>query len=963
MVIMKLRTCVTAIACVLLAVPTFAQEEESGERRIEEMIVTAEKRQSTVSDTSISITAFGEDMLEDLGLQSPDELVNYIPATTRDAYDIRIRGVGRNFRALGGDPGVATYYNGVYSEDFGIAATENGLYDVARVEVLRGPQGTLYGRNAIGGALNYINNEPTFEQEGELRFQTGSYSNREFYGILSGPIIEDTLAYRFTGVKRERDGTQDGVNGYDINSINDANYALALKWIVSENWEMNVRYNDRSSDRRIPDNIIINEGVGPFRGMRDNFSPVYGWRSNLTDYRPNSLQDNDMDPGEVARRTVTASTPGAIAFTDPVTGDIVYGAPARPGLDASTFPYTGNPAFNVDGLRLNDDLGDLRHDVWTNPQQDEKFDQNAVNFSLNWEINETTSIKYIGGWSDFRYTFDDGLDYSPGLHAQYRQTVIEDVHTYSHEIQVLWNLSDNIEVTSGIYNFYSNRFQDYSLTDSSGQGRITDPVNYGSLLGVLGAIGVNLGPATPLGTAPLGTSVSGVWGGDPRGDVYHHQNTVKNTSWAVFSQATWDISDEFSLVLGVRWAEDEKEAFEDRGGYFEFNVDFLGGEVAPFVEVSDLFGVGPATIPGITPLGTMNLLMGNVVPTGNPDLPVVPVCPIDALSCSNPVRLAGVPISYNSVVADEQSWDDVTWRVNLDWTPNDDILMYFSVTTGYRAGGFSLGVTDARDVARDPITGQPLPGAQISPLTYDEETVTAYEIGYKGTHFDGQLQLFASIYRYDYEGYQDRIDAFDAVRNSSVDVVQNAGDALNQGFEVEFTWLATDNLTIGGNYSYTDTEYKDSYLLLDFQNPNIPEGVFGTAISPENIDVFTQDVQGNPLKRIPENKWTIWVNYEWQIESGTITAIAAHSYTGDYQTTAFERRIDLTPDRDRTDISLIYRDNMDKWVVRAFVDNVFDERNLRSLNAGDRGSNYRLTGTLLEPRIYGLDITRRFGGS
>ena len=118
------------IACLIFTSLSFAEE-----RRIEEMVVTAEKRESTVSDTSISITAFGEDMIEDLGLQSPDELVNFIPATTRDAYDIRIRGVGRNFRALGGDPGVATYYNGVYSEDFGIAATENGLYDVARVEV------------------------------------------------------------------------------------------------------------------------------------------------------------------------------------------------------------------------------------------------------------------------------------------------------------------------------------------------------------------------------------------------------------------------------------------------------------------------------------------------------------------------------------------------------------------------------------------------------------------------------------------------------------------------------------------------------------------------------------------------------------------------------------------------------------------------------------------------------------
>ena len=144
-----------ALACAALVGSVSVQAAETREgRRIEEVVVTAEKREATVSDTSISITALGEVMIEDFGLQSADDLVNFIPATTRDAYDIRIRGVGRNFRALGGDPGVATYYNGVYSEDFGIASSENGLYDVARIEVLRGPQGTLYGRNSIGGALN-----------------------------------------------------------------------------------------------------------------------------------------------------------------------------------------------------------------------------------------------------------------------------------------------------------------------------------------------------------------------------------------------------------------------------------------------------------------------------------------------------------------------------------------------------------------------------------------------------------------------------------------------------------------------------------------------------------------------------------------------------------------------------------------------------------------------------------------
>ena len=158
-----------------LATPLYAEDDQ---RRIEEVVVTAEKVEATVSDTSISITAFSEEAIEDFGIQGADELVNYLPATTRDAFDIRIRGVGRNFRALGGDPGVATYYNGIYSPDFGIAASENGLYDLARVEVLRGPQGTLYGRNSIGGALNYVTNSADYEPAGEVRVQMGGYDTK-----------------------------------------------------------------------------------------------------------------------------------------------------------------------------------------------------------------------------------------------------------------------------------------------------------------------------------------------------------------------------------------------------------------------------------------------------------------------------------------------------------------------------------------------------------------------------------------------------------------------------------------------------------------------------------------------------------------------------------------------------------------------------------------------------------------
>ena len=143
-------------------------------RQIEEVIVTAERREASIQDTSISITAFTGEMLDDFGIRNQEDLQNFIPATTIQPYDATIRGVGRNFRALGGDPGVATYMNGVYSEDL-LTATAATFWDVQRIEVLRGPQGTLYGRNAVGGAINILYKQPSEEFDYAVKTIIGDY--------------------------------------------------------------------------------------------------------------------------------------------------------------------------------------------------------------------------------------------------------------------------------------------------------------------------------------------------------------------------------------------------------------------------------------------------------------------------------------------------------------------------------------------------------------------------------------------------------------------------------------------------------------------------------------------------------------------------------------------------------------------------------------------------------------------
>ena len=881
-----MRNRVAVLLCAVFFIPMANAEEEG--RRIEEVIVTAEKRESTVSDTSISITAFGEDMIEDFGIQGPDELVNFIPATTRDAYDIRIRGVGRNFRALGGDPGVATYYNGIYSEDFGIASTENGLYDVARIEVLRGPQGTLYGRNSIGGALNYITNRPTQEFEAEFRTVQGSFGSQEYYGLLSGPIIKDKLAYRVTGVKTDRDGSQDGLNGSeDINTFDDRNMSAALEWNISDNVSAYARWNDRSSDRIIGMNSVVNEGFGAARGVRDTTSYVFG-----------------------------SPLPGVLR-----------------GFANTAAP---NPGFGLANLALDPDLEDLEGHVATNNDNNETFDQTGVQFELAWDINETTSLKYMFGWQDFEYTFDIDLDYTNGTFVQPRQTVLEDVETNSHELQLLWQIGDKLEMTSGVYFFESKRLQNFAFRDDT---RFTLPFGYGNLAGFAGAI---YGQPTHVrrGDAPVGTSLIGPWQGDPRGASYEYWNRVKTDATAVYTQGTYRFNDTWALTVGVRWAEDEKTAFEDRVAYIE--LPFLDAALDGFCDGPFGFNTDCSAL-GVTPLAFANILTGAAVPTFNPANPIVPTCPLGTTQAdcpAAPLLLNGVPFSFADRAAGEDDWGDTSFRVNLDWEPNEDTLVYFSVTTGYRAGGYSLGIGDSRG-----------PGnfGGMEPLTYDQEEVIAYEIGYKGTLADGRVQLNLSAYQYSYDNYQDRVEVTTAFNNiSSQDQVVNAEEAENRGFEFELMWLASDNLTIGANGSYTDTEYTSDLFVLEDDNPLIAaQRVF--------------NLNGSPLKRIPEWKGTLWANYTWQFEAGTLDAGAVYAYTGEYYSSGIERDLDLVPDRRRVDLSLTWRDSRDRWTLRAFVDNALDEVYARGIGTGGPGTNYRQTAELLYPRYYGVDFTFRWG--
>jgi iron complex outermembrane receptor protein len=267
---------VMAIAVLLvLAVPALAQEEteEPGgptteeEKAIEEalkrqpfageIIVTSRRREEALQEIPIAVSVVAGDQLQDVAASAINELQGYAPnlsiyqgrnqSTTLTAF---IRGVGQSDPLWGVDPGVGLYIDDVY-----IARAQGALldvYDVERVEVLRGPQGTLYGKNTIGGAIKYVTKPLSNTPEGRITWNPGTFGTQEFRANISGPIVKDKLLAKASFAKLTRDGY--GENLYQDREVSNKDttaYRFALEWLPSDKVSLRADY-DSTEDNAEP---------------------------------------------------------------------------------------------------------------------------------------------------------------------------------------------------------------------------------------------------------------------------------------------------------------------------------------------------------------------------------------------------------------------------------------------------------------------------------------------------------------------------------------------------------------------------------------------------------------------------------------------------------------------------------------------------------------------------------------
>ena len=525
------------LAAALIAVSSpaaFAADETAEDSGIEVIQVTSTKRTTTLMETGQAINAFNADDLKEKNITSGQDLVQYSPSLVITGNKVAIRGVGRASNALGSDPGVGIYTDGVYQ-------TENGIFDycnfcdVERVEVLRGPQGTLYGRNTVGGAINIISKAPTDYFGGYLNAEFGNDGYQVLQGQVSGPLGE-TFSAIATVSQKLRDGMQenlaDGLE--DLDNTDRTYYSGTLKGDWTENWSSSVSYMNQERDE-----------IPSVAYLKDDFDTSF----------PNGSAINfpGMFPGATAVNHLAG-----YGLANPAVADI-----SKVNVDTHGHIKSTSERFTF----VNDmSFGDL----------DLKYTYGQFEYDYDLLQDGDVTNKKFGGMDISKMYAQLGAFALPPITVASDMTTstMQSAKSSSHELQLVSNFSGDLNFIAGLY-YFNNEESQYNDFVERGYGLMQGDM-------IQAATGGFVDTGVIFGLAPAGFYNPGLYqlysdflGGAPYeatadgtgGYLFYTQNTLETTSTAVYGQLEYDLTDNLKITTGLRYSEDEKEGSDNVFAY------------------------------------------------------------------------------------------------------------------------------------------------------------------------------------------------------------------------------------------------------------------------------------------------------------------------------------------------------------------------------------------------------------
>ena len=421
---------------------------------LEEIIVTAQKQEQRIQDVGIAISALSGDQIDQLGLKTSVEVANQVPGlastnvTSNEAFAFfSIRGVVQTDFNDNQEAPVAVYEDETYFAMPSMSGVP--LYDLDRVEVLLGPQGTLFGRNATGGLLHFVTAKPTEELEGSLKFSAGSYNLFRGEGAVSGPLTERILG-RFAFRISNRDGYVDNNIGPDLREEDSKAFRGQLLFKLGDNTDLLAKvYGDVQDDPLVGPYQYFASDLGPDGVSR--FCQGCGWTANGTDDGDDNRSGSfNVDP-EGGLRTGGPET---------ILDRELYGATVTLNHDAETFSVTSITDFKAFNHEYGED-SDATEYVISTYFKEANFDQ----FSQELRVNgETSNLNWIGGL----YYLQADLDASSGF--QFPPTYVpayfaqQDTKSIGVFGQVEVDVSDTLSLSAGARWTKDEKDLDYVFT-------------------------------------------------------------------------------------------------------------------------------------------------------------------------------------------------------------------------------------------------------------------------------------------------------------------------------------------------------------------------------------------------------------------------------------------------------------------------------------------------------------------
>jgi outer membrane receptor protein involved in Fe transport len=789
------------VTSTLMSIPAAAQ--------IETVVVTAEKKAEDIQAVPIAVTAFtGQDLKLRQVLQFKD-LQFHLPNVTYTntnfgGANFQIRGIGIAAVGYDAETGTAIHIDDVFLANPPI--TEATFYDIDRIEVLRGPQSTLYGRGATGGTVNIITAKPVLDTTAAtIEAAYGNYNESEIKAMLNVPLVDNQLGVRLAGDWLRHDGFVTNIfNGHKVDSNDTYSFRGSVRWQPTDDTSIDVvgsYSHEGDSHMRSVKQLCTRDPTAILGCLPDSLGTD---AINVNAQFTNTISSVQGFTGALGGLSTDAGNLGLFDLTLPAhtgVGNVNPSSYRKINSDFDPKYKTSETFFEVTAKQK---LSDWLDATFVGGYEDDSyFSQESYNniggvpldqsrlglYCLSGTLgcplaNSSTALGtlysilsgndpnagllyFLTGLGGFTYTPAYANLYNPffaavpgqlpisslkglgttGFNIAYfspNQTVYDQSDGYSKQYSAELRFATHFD---GPFNFLLAGY--YLRTTGHGDYYVPgNVIDYPTIL-LGGFLGPLIGPAAC-------QTVGCTFGPD-----YYHNfgRKLELESKAVFGEAYYDaIPDYLKFTLGLRFTDDHK---------------------------SDLNRI--AFVSGMIPLGSMN------EDAADATLVAQHQTDFDATNGTPP---------FDVFQHSQKSFDKFTGRAVVDWFPDtgftDKTHVYASYSRGYKSGGFNPGAQAGLNFGVNP--------------SFTPEGLDAFEIGAKNTLLDNTLQANLTAWYYNYEGFQ--VSAI--IQNTSVN---SNVDAVMWGEEGEFIWQPTEAWAFDLNVGFEHSGVGNTSLV-DPRNPS-----------------------------------------------------------------------------------------------------------------------------------------------